>query len=120
MKLAAVAALATVVLLAPASGSASGGAASRPAVTVRMGEFFFKPRVVTVHVGQAVRFVNVGKIDHTVADTTTRWKATRSKLIVPRPLSRGDAQTVRFAKPGTVYYLCTFHPSLMRGTIVVH
>ena len=71
-------------------------------MTVRIGDFFFRPATVTVHVGQTVRFVNVGKIDHTVADTSARWKTIRSKLIVPRPLSRGQAQTVRFAKPGTV------------------
>ena len=118
MKLAAVAALATVVLLAPSSGSASRGAASRPAVTVRMGEFFFKPRVVTVHIGQAVRFVNVGKIDHTVADTDAKWNI-RSKLIHPRPLAHGQVQVVTFSKAGAVPYLCTFHPTLMRGKIVV-
>ena len=37
----------------------------------------------------------------------------------PRPLKHGASQTVRFRKRGTVYYLCTFHPGLMRGTIVV-
>jgi len=118
MRVAAVVAIAAAVLLAPASGSASRGAASRPAVTVRMGEFFFKPRIVVVHVGQAVRFVNVGKIEHTVADSTAKG-AIRSKLIRPRPLGHGDVQVVRFARPGTVNYLCTFHPALMRGKIVV-
>lgn len=118
MKLAAIVAIATLVLLAPASGSASRGAASRPVVTIRMGEFFFKPRVVTVHVGQTVRFLNLGKIDHTVADTDAKGEI-RSKLIHPRPLSHGQAQVVRFARPGTVSYLCTFHPTLMRGKIVV-
>ena len=120
-RLAVAAAVALGGALAASGGvaGASGHAAARPTVTVRLGDFFFRPATVTVHVGQPVRFVNVGKIDHTVADTTTRWKATRSKLIVPRPLSRGEAQTVRFAQPGTVYYLCTFHPTLMRGKVVV-
>src|SRR4051812_14071432 len=86
-------------------------AAARPAVTVTMGEFFFRPRKLTVHVGQAVRFVNVGKIVHTVADTDARGNV-RSKLIKPRPLAHGEVQVVRFTKPGTVPYLCTFHPSL--------
>jgi plastocyanin len=87
-------------------------------VTVRLGEYFYKPKVVTVHVGQAVRFVNVGKIEHTVADTDARG-AIRSRLIKPRPLSHGQVQTVRFAKPGRVLYLCTFHPTLMKGRINV-
>ena len=110
-------ALVAVVALGGVAGT-PGHAATRP-VSVRMGDFFFRPGTITVHVGQPVRFVNVGKIDHTVADTTAGWKTIRSKLIVPRPLSRGQAQTVRFTKPGTVYYLCTFHPTLMRGKVVV-
>jgi plastocyanin len=96
-----------------------GHAATRPPVTVRFGEFFFRPATVTVHVGQAVRFVDVGRIEHTVADTTAGWKTVRSRLIVPRPLAHGQAQTVRFTRPGTVWYLCTFHPTLMRGKVVV-
>ena len=94
-----------------------GGAAPNSA-TVRLGEYFYKPRVVTVHVGQRVRFLNVGKIAHTVADTD-RHGNIRSKLIHPRELKHGQSQIVRFAKTGTVYYVCTFHPALMKGRIVV-
>jgi plastocyanin len=83
-----------------------------------MGEFFFRPRHVVVHVGQQVRFVNVGKIVHTVADTDSRHNVV-SKLIHPRPLAHGAQQVVVFRRAGTVYYLCTFHPALMRGTITV-
>jgi len=118
MKAAAIVAFAAVVLLVPGSGSATSGAAPRPAVTIRMGEFFYKPRVAVVHVGQTVRFVNVGKIVHTVADTDAKWNI-RSKLIHPRPLAHGQVQVVTFSKAGTVSYLCTFHPTLMRGKIVV-
>ena len=108
-----------VLATAVAAPALSGGSDStRAAVTVRMGEFFFRPKLVTVHVGQTVRFVNVGKIQHTVADTDRRWNI-RSKLIKPRPLNHGAVQTVRFSHAGTVYYLCTFHPTLMRGRIVV-
>jgi plastocyanin len=90
----------------------------RRPVTIRLGEYFFKPKVVTVHVGQAVRFVNVGRIEHTVADTDARG-AIRSRLIKPRPLSHGQVQTVRFKKAGRIRYLCTFHPTLMKGRITV-
>ncbi len=83
-----------------------------------MGDFFFKPRVVTVHVGQAVRFVNVGRIEHTVADTDARGNI-RSRLIKPHPLARGDVQVVRFTKTGRISYLCTFHPTLMKGRTTV-
>jgi len=93
-------------------------AAGQTTVTIKLGEFFFRPARVTVHVGQQVRFVNVGKIVHTVADTDRHWNLL-SKLIKPRPLAHGRSQTVRFTRAGTVYYLCTFHTTLMRGRIIV-
>jgi plastocyanin len=99
-------------------GAGTAEEAARAPVVIRLGEFFFRPRRVTVHVGQRVVFVNVGKIDHTVADTDDRHQI-RSKLIRPRPLAHGQKQVVRFGKPGTVEYLCTFHPTLMRGSITV-
>ena len=116
-----VAAAFTVALGLAAVGGASGSpgsTAARRSVTVRLGDFFFKPRVVTVHVGQAVRFVNVGKIEHTVADTDAKG-GIRSRLIKPRPLGHGQVQIVRFTKPARISYLCTFHPTLMKGRIIV-
>ena len=109
-----------VLVLVAATGSAAGASrgAARGPVTVRMGEFFYKPRLVVVRVGQHLRFVNVGKIEHTVADTDAGWNI-RSRFIHPRPLAHGDAQTVTFKRVGTYKYLCTFHPTLMRGRIRV-
>ena len=104
-------ALAALALALPA------GAAPKP-VTVKLGEFFYRPAVVTVSPGQKVVFVNVGKIAHTVADTTAKGDIL-SKQIVPHELKPGARQVVSFAKPGVVYYLCTFHPTLMKGKIVV-
>lgn len=86
--------------------------------TVRFGEYFFTPGKLVVHVGDRVRFVNVGRIEHTVADST-RSGTIRSRIIRPRPLAHGQSQTVRFTRKGTVYYLCTLHPTMMRGEIVV-
>ena len=112
------AAVASCCLLVVAGASGSAGGAAPAPVTVRLGEFFFKPRTITVHVDESVRFLNVGKIEHTVADTDSKGNI-RSKLIRPRPLAHGQTQVVRFAKPGLVYYLCTFHPTLMKGRIKV-
>ena len=117
----ALAAFVGVALFCAAGGGAAAsarGVAARAPVTIRMGEYFFKPRRVTVHVGQRVRFVNVGKIEHTVADTNAKG-AIRSRLIKPRPLAHGDVQSVRFHSRGLVRYLCTFHPTLMKGRILV-
>jgi plastocyanin len=115
--IAAAVALALGSAVSGASGSPGSAAARRP-VTIRLGEFFYKPKVVTVHVGQAVRFVSVGKIEHTVADTDAKGTI-RSRLIKPRPLRQGQTQVVRFRKPGRILYLCTFHPALMKGRIIV-
>lgn len=93
---------------------------AHPAAThsVKLGEYFFRAKHLTIHVGDTVRFTNVGKIQHTVADST-RSGTIRSHVIHPRPLSHGQSQTVTFRRAGTIYYLCTFHPTLMRGVITV-
>ena len=83
-----------------------------------MGEYSFRPASITARVGERVTFVNEGKIQHTVADTTPSGEI-RSRLIKPRPLDPGQSQEVVFHTPGTVTYLCTFHPTLMAGRIVV-
>jgi plastocyanin len=113
-------AAASAVAIATAAGGgspATARVAAKP-VTVRLGEYFYRPKRITVHVGQRVRFRNVGKIEHTVADTDARHRI-RSRLIHPRPLKHGAVQTVSFRRRGTVRYLCTFHPKLMRGVIRV-
>ena len=86
--------------------------------TVRLGEYYFRPKRVVVRAGGRVRFVNAGRIDHTVADVDSRGRI-RSKAIRPRALGHGDAQTVTFKRRGSIRYVCTLHPTLMGGTIVV-
>jgi plastocyanin len=83
-----------------------------------MGEFYYRPTPVTVRVGEPVTFVNEGAIEHTVADTTPAGEI-RSRLIKPRPLKTGERQRVTFRRPGTVDYICTFHPTEMRGSVTV-
>jgi len=111
-----------VALVTAAGASCAGGitaAGGKAATTtVRLGEYFFRPRVVTVHVGQAVRFLNAGRIEHTVADSDATGNI-RSRIIRPRPLKRGASQTVVFRRAGVVHYLCTFHPTLMKGIVRV-
>jgi plastocyanin len=119
MRRAAIVSVLVVAVLAVAPGvSSASGHARQQTVTIEVGDFFYRPAHVTVHVGQPVRFLNVGKIVHTNADTDRGGKI-RSKLIHPRPLAHGQSQTVTFSRPGLVRYLCTFHPTLMKGTIEV-
>jgi plastocyanin len=117
---AAVAVPAALLLLAAGTAARHAtGAQARPVVTIRLGEYFFRPGRVTVHVGQRVRFVNVGRIAHTVADRKPGASVPLSRLIKPHELAHGATQTVVFRKPGVVSYFCTFHPTLMAGRITV-
>ena len=98
--------------------AAAAGAAAPAPVTVSFGEFFYKPATITVKVSQQVIFRNAGKIAHTVANTDAKG-GILSTLIKPQNLDPRQSQVVSFARPGTVFYLCTFHPTLMKGRIVV-
>ena len=97
------------------------GAGASPAsrtVTVPMGEYYYRPATATIRVGDRVRFVNRGRIGHTVADVDARGSI-RGRVIRPRLLATGGSQVVLFRRPGTVRYVCTLHPTRMKGTIVV-
>lgn len=117
LRLALVGATALLATLALGPGSPRAEAASKP-VTVVMGDFSYSPRAATVRVGQRMRFVNRGKIGHTVADVN-RKGAILGRAIRPTLLETGQSQVVTFTKPGRVAYLCTLHPTLMKGTVVV-
>ena len=110
--------LSAQAVAAPSRQVASARAAAPAPVTVSVGEFFYKPALITVKVGQKVIFKNVGKIAHTVANSDAKGNIL-STLIKPQNLDPRQTQVVSFAKPGIVYYLCTFHPTLMKGRIVV-
>ena len=101
----------------PTASQATSPTAEGPA-TIVMGDFSYAPSSLTVRVGETVTFVNRGKIDHTVADVDANGEI-RSKLIKPRPIAPLESQTVVFRTPGTVGYICTYHPTLMSGTITV-
>lgn len=70
----------------------------------------FDPATVTISAGDTVRWVNQGKIDHTI---WTNDQAFRSDI-----MHAGDAVQYTFASPGAYDYLCGLHPT-MKGTVVV-
>jgi plastocyanin len=84
--------------------------ASAADIEVKIDNFTFNPKQITVNVGDTVVWVNHDDIPHTVASQT---QAFRSKA-----LDTDDKFSFTFATPGTYPYFCALHPQ-MTGTIVV-
>lgn len=85
-------------------------AARASAVRVRMVDFAFRPRVITIARGTRVRWVNVGDTAHTTTSTRGIWD---SGLLAP-----GESFSRVFRRSGTFRYVCTVHSS-MTGKVVV-
>jgi plastocyanin len=81
---------------------------ARPAstVTVKVGDFFFKPSHKTVRRGTKVRFKWVGNSPHNVVKTKGPGGPIRSRIT----RKRGVNFVKRFKKPGTYRLICTLHP----------
>src|SRR5262245_66658654 len=89
---------AAVALLAVAADTS---AATRTTRTVAVGDFFYTPKLVHAKVGHTVRFVNRGRIGHTVADVSARGSIV-GRAIRPRLLETGDVQVVTLRRAGTI------------------
>jgi amicyanin len=99
---------AIVPLVAFAIAAAS---AARAAETeVKIDNFTFNPKQITVKAGDTVTWVNHDDIPHTV---TSKTMAFRSKA-----MDTDDKFSFTFATPGTYAYFCALHP-MMTGSIVV-
>ena len=97
----------TVLLVAVAIVASPAWAAD---IEVKIDNFTFNPKQVTVKAGDTITWVNHDDIPHTVASQT---QAFRSKA-----LDTDDKFSFTFATPGTYPYFCALHPQ-MTGTIVV-
>jgi plastocyanin len=106
-------ALGALLLSAPSlslgCGSSSGGARSS-GTGVAVADFSFTPKVIEVKAGQTVTWTNEGQVEHTVKGRG---------FFSPRALDHGQKYSHRFSRPGRFDYLCTLHPTQMRGTVVV-
>ena len=81
-----------------------------PPATVRIDDFAYQPRTVTIRAGRRVRWVNRDISNHTVT-----FKRRPGDL---GNISKGASRTARFTRAGRFTYVCTYHPG-MRGTVVV-
>jgi plastocyanin len=87
------------------------GAARRVVVQrVRMVNFAFRPRRLTISAGTKVRWVD-REGAHSTTSNTGLWDS--------GVLSVGGAFARVFRKAGTFKYHCSVHPSAMRGVITV-
>ena len=79
---------------------------------VRIVEFEFKPKTVTVKPGTKVTWTNEDTNIHDVKDT--------SPLATPvsQEMSKGHTFSITYAQPGSYTYVCGIHP-YMTGTVEV-
>jgi plastocyanin len=80
---------------------------------VRIGDDFFSPALITINVGDVVRWTQIGKEGepHTTTSNTLIWDS--------GPLLPGDTFEFQFDKPGSYRYHCNFHPTIMHGIVNV-
>jgi plastocyanin len=83
--------------------------ASAAEIEVKIDNFTFNPKLITVKAGDTVTWVNGDDIPHTV---------TKTGLFRSKALDTDDKFSYTFATPGTYPYFCSLHPH-MTGTIVV-
>jgi plastocyanin len=77
---------------------------------VRIVDFRFRPRSLTIERGTVVRWRNRGERNHTTTSDTNRWD---SGILAP-----GESFRRRFRRAGTFAYHCDIHPQ-MTATITV-
>lgn len=82
-----------------------------PEPNVVIADFTFQPAVLEVTVGEQVIFFNNDAVAHTA---TSEDGSFDTGNIAP-----GLSATVTFDKPGTFTYVCSYHPGMAAGTIVV-
>ena len=80
--------------------------------SVRIADFEFKPKTVTVKPGTKVTWKNDDTNIHDVKDT--------SPLATPvsQEMSKGHTFSITYAQPGSYTYVCGIHP-YMTGTVEV-
>ena len=81
--------------------------------TVEMHDDFFKPKEITIAVGDTITWVNKGKHTHTATDGDGKTFDTKN-------VKKGEkSKPVKFEKAGKIPYYCKPHEEDMKGTIIV-
>lgn len=85
---------------------------TQPAATVKIENFSFEPRELTVSAGTTVTWVNEDDVPHTATAEGD------SPAFDSHALDTDDRFSFTFTKPGNYPYYCKVHPH-MKGTINV-
>jgi plastocyanin len=107
--------LAAMALPSTAAGPSTSGdldATASATKRVRVGDFFFRSRSITIQRGDTVRWVWVGRAPHDVT-------VTRGPVRFGSRTKTDGAYRKRLRRRGTYRYICTVHPDNMRGRVVV-
>ncbi|HET7722922.1 MAG TPA: cupredoxin domain-containing protein [Acidimicrobiales bacterium] len=95
---------------AAAKASASGAVAVEPAVKIV--NFLFEPKSLTVKAGTTVKWTNGDTAVHSIKDTSPL------QTPVSPDLGQGATFTITYAQPGSYSYICGIH-QYMAGTVQV-
>ena len=85
-------------------------AAASAVKQVKIDNFSFMPKTLTVAAGTTVTWTNHDDVPHTVVST--------KKMFASPALDTDQRFSFRFTAPGTYPYYCSVHP-MMTGTVVV-
>jgi plastocyanin len=84
---------------------------------VTVADYSFTPSAITINIGDSVTWMNNGSIVHTATSTS----APSGGAFDSGTLAAGGGMyTHQFLIAGSYSYHCTFHPTLMSGTITVN
>lgn len=95
--------------LAAAVTSVAGTARAQTAHTVVIRQFAFVPETLEVSVGDTVVWENEDIVPHTATAANGDWDSDA--------LNRGESWSLAIRAPGTVDYICRFHPA-MRARLI--
>ena len=85
---------------------------SQPAASVRIDNFSFQPKQLTVNVGTIVTWMNADDVPHTATSKDD------PQVFDSGPLDTDDKFSFTFRKPGKYTYFCKVHPH-MTGVVTV-
>jgi plastocyanin len=87
-------------------------------VRIRMRGLRFAPESVAVRQGQKVRFVNDDDVVHTVYQDLGATSG-KSAAIDSARIQTGETFTFTATADGEIPFVCTLHPSVMQGQVLV-